>query len=359
MIQNNPQPHLPSIEYAQYKSTAADFVVREIMTIEFTQQGEHLWLYIQKTNLNTLFVAKLLSKWANIALRDVGYSGLKDRRAVTYQWFSLRIPKGHLPKTSFQEFAKSHICHDETISVLQQYWHNKKLNRGTHKHNHFCITLKNVIGDKHIIDEHLAVIKNKGIPNYFGSQRFGIDGNNIKNAAIFFKKITENPQPYKPHKKDLETHSIYISTAKSIIFNALLTKRVTLKNWDSAVDGDVFNLDGTASIFTDDINQNIHQRLAIGDIHIAGILFGVGQTKSTSQAALIENDILSMPEFEIFQQGLLKVGTKLSYRSLRLIPKHLSWQWQDDGLILDFILPSGTFATSILVALVQTLQQPK
>ena len=360
MTISNPQPLSPSIVQADFKSTPNDFIVHELLSIEFSHHGEHLWLHLKKTNLNTTFVAKLLAKWANIPVSDVGYSGLKDRRAVTQQWFSLRLPSTKPPSRDFDEFLSTQALHDdENIQLLEQHWHHKKLNRGTHKHNQFIIRLTNVVGDKHEIDKQLSIIQHKGVPNYFGNQRFGIDGKNIENAQIFFEALISSKQPYKPHKKSLEKHAMYISSAKSLIFNAILAKRVLLNNWDTAIDGDVFNLDGSGSIFTDSSDDNIHQRLLTGDIHIASILFGTGQSKATNQASMIEKDILSLPEFTIFQQGLLKVGSKLSYRPLRLIPKKLSWQWQDDNLTLTFVLPSGTFATSILAALVATLKQPQ
>ena len=94
------------------------------MPLDFTGEGEHLWLHIEKSGMNTAYLAKLLSEWADIPLRDVGYSGLKDRHALTTQWFSLRIPKKQLPPT---EFAPVDISESETVTILAQHWHNKKL----------------------------------------------------------------------------------------------------------------------------------------------------------------------------------------------------------------------------------------
>ena len=82
------QPSPAPILSARFKQSAADFQVDELLEVELSGEGEHLWLLIKKTGMNTSFVADQLAKWAKIPSRDVGYSGLKDRQAVTTQWFS-------------------------------------------------------------------------------------------------------------------------------------------------------------------------------------------------------------------------------------------------------------------------------
>lgn len=351
------RPFTPAIAHATFKHTPHDFIVKEIMDIEYTHDGEHLWLYVCKVGMNTAFVAKLLADWAGMGVRDVGYSGLKDRHAETYQWFSLRIPHRQMPDTDFHKFIKPHLQEHESLTILAQYWHNKKLNRGTHKFNEFTITLKQVSGDKTAIDEQLQSIQTTGVPNYFGEQRFGIDGNNIDKTKLFFEKLLASNKPYKPFKKELDKHSIYISTAKSVIFNALLSKRVALGNWDKAVAGDVFNLDGTGSIFTSAIDGEIIQRINDKDIHPTAPLFGVGEMRNADESLAIYDNMLNQEVFNIFKQGLLKVNTKLSYRPLRLCVHELDWHWQDDDLALKFVLPSGAFATSVLFAICEDLQE--
>lgn len=352
---DTPQPHTPQIAQAQFRTTPQDFIVHEILAIDFSEQGEHLWLYVQKINVNTSFVVKLLAKWANIGESDVGYSGLKDRKAVTYQWFSLRIPNRQSPNTDFKDFIQTQLSADERITIIKQHWHNKKLSRGTHKHNHFNITLRQVMGDKALIDEQLTTIKTKGVPNYFGQQRFGIDGGNIAHSHEFFAKLIASDKPYRPRKKDLPRHSLYISTAKSLIFNRILAKRVVLGTWDRPMTGDVFNLDGTGSIFVANLDDDIYQRLSTGDIHIAGILFGTGKSRASDTALAIEQEVLNDKHLATLVAGLNKIDSKLSYRPLRLLPQNLMWQWHGDTLVLDFCLPRGSFATSVLGAVAQKL----
>ena len=356
MNELNIQPLNPAISSAKFKQTADDFVVKEILDIEFDGTGEHLWLFIKKSHVNTAFVVKLLSDWANIKPSDIGFSGLKDRHATTYQWFSLRIPQKTLPQIAFNDFIQikyddKTLNDNECIEPLQSVWHGKKLHRGTHKANHFIIKLKEVMGDKNTIDTLIQQIKQCGVPNYFGEQRFGNDGNNIINAQRFFAKILANNKPYKPHKKDLNKNSIYISTAKSLIFNKLLSERITRGYYDTPLMGDVFNLAGTGSLFCDGIDDVILQRLASHDIHIAGLMFGAGRRLSRDDAYALEEEILNLPQLQIFKDGLIKVGTQASYRPLRLLPQELIWQWDKDCLTLQFALPTGGFATSVLSAL--------
>ncbi len=352
----NPQPFAPAITHALMKKYADDFIVKELLDIEFCGTGEHLWVYIKKTNVNTAFMVKLLSQWANIKPVDIGFSGLKDRHAVTYQWFSLRLPKKSLPDMDFDTFIHTQktngvLHHDEHIELLNSSWHSKKLSRGTHKFNEFHITLRNVLGDKLAIDDLLNTIKENGVPNYFGEQRFGNDGNNIVNAQHFFQSILAKNKPYKPHKKDIHKHSIYISTAKSLIFNTLLGKRILDHHYDTPITGDVFNLSGTGSVFCDVIDETLLKRLADKDIHIASFMFGTGKRLSADDARALENKVLDLPDLQILRDGLLKVGTQISYRPLRLLPQELLWHWDNDCLVLQFTLPTGGFATSVLSAL--------
>lgn len=343
---------------ATFKDTPSDFIVTENLSLDFDGQGEHLWLYAEKIGMNTTFVARLLSDWAGIGVRDVGYSGLKDRHAQTFQWFSLRLPNKTAPQQAFDDFVADKLSSNEKITLLKQHWHGRKLGRGTHQSNHFTITLKNVIGDKTAIDQHLAHIAQAGVPNYFGEQRFGHDGNNLAKAQAFFEKLLASPKPYKPLKKDLERHSLLISTARSHLFNEILALRVENGTWNQAVAGEVFNLDGTGSIFTADIDESIQARLANHDIHPTIALYGIGDNKASLTALDLENSIFQDEKYTTLIKGLEKVNAKMLRRSTRLIVRDLSWHWQDNALTINFTLPKGTFATVVLHALARQLTEP-
>ncbi|UNU73115.1 tRNA pseudouridine(13) synthase TruD [Moraxella nasovis] len=353
------KPYLPAIESAYFKTTPADFIVTEQLDIEFSGAGEHLWVYVFKENMNTTFVAKLLAMWADIGVRDVGFSGLKDRRAQTFQWFSLLIPKSVMPSISFEKFIKTQALNDdEKVSLLKTHWHHKKLGRGTHKTNHFNLTLREVKGNRQAIDEQLHAIATLGVPNYFGDQRFGIDAQNIQKSQQFFEKILATGKPYKPYKKDQERHALLISTARSVLFNAVLDYRVSLGLWNQAIAGDVFNLDGTGSVFTSEITDEICQRISKGDIHPTAPLFGAGKSLATDDCLSLEKAILDDEKYASFTKGLVAIKAKMARRSTRLLIGNLKWQWQNDEILtLEFNLPKGSFATVVLDAIVAELIQ--
>lgn len=347
-------PYQPSITTAIYKQSPDDFIVNEQQNINFSHQGEHLWLQVCKVNLNTHFVSKLLAKWADIPVKDVGFSGLKDRHAVTTQFFSLRLPKKVYPTISFDEFLQQNpLNSDEKLQILAQYWHDKKLQRGTHKFNQFIITLHHVLGDKTAIENQLNLIKKQGVPNYFGEQRFGHDDNNLNQAlALFENKLKLNPK----RPKDQEKISLYLSSARSEIFNAILAKRVLDNSWQTPILGDVMNLAGSQSVFVPDrIDDSIRQRLAIADIYLTGAMWGAGELQSFADVAKLEQSVIdNNPTYQIFADGLAKFGLKQQRRALVLLPKDLSWQWLDvDSLQLQFSLPTGCFATTVLNCLIK------
>ncbi|WP_230655873.1 tRNA pseudouridine(13) synthase TruD [Psychrobacter sp. I-STPA10] len=357
-IQNLPQPTKASIVSAHYKQSAEDFIVNEILNIDFSEEGEHLWLYIEKRGMNTTFVANALADWANISRRDVGYSGLKDRHAITRQWFSLRLPKRQLPATSFtlDEPEKS-----EYAKVLDTHWHNKKLNRGTHKYNEFILTLRDVMGDKQQIEAQLTHIAKHGVPNYFGEQRFGIAGRNIAQALEWFEHGTINGRP-SHGKKNRDTQSILLSAARSLIFNQILAARIVNDTWQTGMDGDAFNLNGSGSIFaTECMDETLKQRLAEGDIHPTAVMWGKNNDKVQGSVKDLEQHIVASSELLTrLANGIENQGIKASRRALRLPLTKLTWQWQDDStktnetlLVLNFCLPTGSYATSVLSALIK------
>ena len=367
-----PQPLSPPIKQATYKATPEDFVVNEVLELDFTGEGEHLWLHMQKSGINTAYLAKLLSEWADIPLRDVGYSGLKDRQALTTQWFSLRIPKKQLPATAF---APVDIKEHESVTILAQHWHNKKLNRGTHKANQFIITLRDIqyadsisaTEPKHHLERHLQVISKTGVPNYFGPQRFGFGDNNIREALNLFardaSKVLADKAPAKKKNKrkgaPREQNSMELSAARSLIFNQILAARVRDGSWNTGLAGEVFNLDGSGSIFaTEQLDDELRARLASGDIHPTAVMWGTSNDKVTSAAADIENDTVQHSALLLqLATGLEQREIKAQRRALRLPIADLTWHWMDEqNLVLDFTLITGSFATSVLASLVQNLQ---
>ena len=365
-----PQPMKPPIKQALYKAKPEDFVVNERLEVDFTGEGEHLWLHIKKSGINTAYLAKLLSEWADIPLRDVGYSGLKDRQALTTQWFSLRLPKKQKPDS---DFAPVDIKEHETVKIIAEHWHNKKLNRGTHNANQFVITLRDIefakdqtLGDKSSVEQHLQTISKTGVPNYFGPQRFGFGGNNIREALNLFArplKSTSSAKKKNKRKSALrEQNSMELSAARSLIFNQILAARVQDGSWNTGLNGEVFNLNGSGSIFASEhMDETLQARLASGDIHPTAVMWGTGNNKVAGEAAELEKTVVQQDALlAALATGLEQREVKAQRRALRLPVEDLSWRWADkqDGeqtLVLSFTLTTGSFATSVLASVVEHL----
>ncbi|WP_201609718.1 tRNA pseudouridine(13) synthase TruD [Psychrobacter submarinus] len=365
-----PQPMKPPIKQALYKAKPEDFVVNERLEVDFTGEGEHLWLHIKKSGINTAYLAKLLSEWADIPLRDVGYSGLKDRQALTTQWFSLRLPKKQKPDS---DFAPVDIKEHETVKIIAEHWHNKKLNRGTHNANQFVITLRDIefakdqtLGDKSFVEQHLQTISETGVPNYFGPQRFGFGGNNIREALnLFARRLKSTSSAKKKNKRKSavrEQNSMELSAARSLIFNQILAARVQDGSWNTGLNGEVFNLNGSGSIFASEhMDETLQARVASGDIHPTAVMWGTGNDKVAGDAAELENTVVQQDALlAALATGLEQREVKAQRRALRLPVEDLSWRWADkqDGeqtLVLSFTLTTGSFATSVLASVVEHL----
>ncbi len=326
---------------ATFRNAIEDFLVEELPAFAPAGQGEHLLLTIEKRGMNTVFVAKAIARWAGIPEMDVGYAGLKDRHAVTRQRFSVRLPKKVAP-----DVAKLNA---EGLQVLSQQWHDRKLPRGALAGNRFEIVLRAVVGERPAIEARLVQIATGGIPNYFGEQRFGRDGDNVESARRMFAG----------ERLRREQQSILLSAARSEIFNAVLAARIGDGRWNTALDGEVWMLDGTQSVFGPEaVSDELLARAGALDIHPTGPLWGRGELRSTG--AVREIETATAAGFSDLCAGLEKAGLKQERRAQRVRVGDLQWRWlSDDALHLEFSLPPGAYATSVLAELGEVAQSPR
>lgn len=337
VLQNLPRASGDVTYTAQIKTKPEDFYVEEVLGFEPGSaelgQSEHVFLWVEKRGANSTFVAEQLAKLAGISPKAVSFAGLKDRHAVTRQWFSLHMPgQGH--------HSLLELKHDE-FSILKAERHNKKLKRGVHQGNRFTIVLRNVDGDVEKIQQRFMSFAENGFPNYFAEQRFGRNYSNLHNALLWFAKELRP----KASKK-----GFYLSAARSFLFNAILSERINSNQWCAPIEGDVFMLDGSQSIFTD-YDDSVLPRLASGDVHITASLPGEGRDLQISKALMIENEILT--RYDSLFNGIIAQRAKREQRSLRVIPKQLNAKIIDTATIeLSFYLPKGSFATALLAELV-------
>lgn len=298
---------------AVIRSEPEDFVVEELLDVDFTGSGEHLYLLLRKRNLNTFWVARQLAEQYQVPPLAVGYAGLKDRRAVTTQWFSVATAAAARPA-----FAHLVLNDGERLELVTQARHIRKLRRGDHRGNRFTLRLRQVTASREAMEQRLAAIAERGVPNYFGEQRFGHDGGNLQ---TFVDRLQNGRLPRQLPKRDL-----VLSAARSWVFNQVLSARVRDDSWHH--DDDADPLSGT------------------------GPLWGRGRSPLSRDEEMRERTWLA--PFEDWLYALEHAGLSQERRPLCLRPLNFSWRWLDDGdLQLHFSLPPGAFATAVLRELVE------
>lgn len=315
---------------ARLRVAPEDFVVEEQLSFTASGSGEHWLLSVEKRNANTVWAAGRLARFAGVAEREVGYAGLKDRHALTRQFFSLPAKKGaNLDWSSFS---------DPEVRVLNAARHARKLQRGALIGNRFELILREVVGDPATAEPVLTRIAAGGVPNYFGEQRFGRGGGNVDRARALFAG---------GHFQRNE-RSLLISAARSELFNAVLAARVADASWQRAIDGDVFQLDRRSAIFGPEAaDELLRARIEAGEIHPTGPLWGQGELRSQGAAFALERAVVD--RYPELAAGLIACGLEQQRRALRVRPQDLSWRWLDPHTLhITFALPAGAYATTLL-----------
>lgn len=282
------------------KQQEDDFYVEEIMSQELTSEGEHIWLWVEKKGQNTEYVAKAIARFAGVRQMDVGFSGLKDRWAVTRQWFSIYL--GNKPEPDWANFEMEHV------SVLKVDRHVKKLRRGEHEANHFRLVVRQLENTEGL-EDGLNFIKDNGFPNYYGPQRFGNHASNLEKGVQFFNGEI---------KASRSQRSFYLSAARSYLFNLNLAEKIRA-------------------------GEALFQ---LGD----GPLYGDAQR---DVSPLTENEQAIYDAHPELAKGIHKNRLKLERRPYRINVSEMSWQQDGDKLVLEFDLPTGVFATSLLAEIIE------
>ncbi len=330
--------HGPVTARARIRSAPEDFRVEEVLGFEADGEGPHVMLKVEKRGSNTHWVAGQLARHAGVPPREVGYAGLKDRHAVTVQHFTVNIDRKPEPDWS--------AVGGDSFKVISTARQRRKLKTGVLKGNRFRLVLRDLSGSAASLAPKLEAIAERGVPNYFGAQRFGRAGANIPKAAAMLSG--------ERRIHDRRLRSFLLSTARSLLFNAVLSRRVEAGNWDALLEGDALMLDGSRSVFRSEAGDAaLPARLASSDVHPTGPLWGRGDSMASGAARALEE--AAVLEHSALAEGLIAAGLEAARRSLRLPVREFSWQVPDEGtLILEFFLPAGAYATAVLRELVQT-----
>jgi len=309
-----------------------DFRVEEILGFEPDGSGGHVLLIVEKRGANTGWVASQLARASGIHGRDVGWSGHKDRNALTRQAFTLPWPTG-------ASIERCLTFAGDGYRVVSASRHGRKLRPGSHRANRFAIQVRDVDGDPVALATRLAAIAALGVPNYFGPQRFGREGSNLEVARRWARGAAA--------PRDRQARAFALSAARSAIFNAVLAERVRRGDWNRLVEGDAAMLDGRRSYFVADVvDDSLERRCADMDLHPSGPLWGSGELPSRADARSLESAVAGS-EAELCDL-LAAQGLEHERRSLRLPVPGLEWRLDPDGLLLEFELQRGAFATAVL-----------
>jgi tRNA pseudouridine13 synthase len=269
-------------------------------------EGEHLFLQIKKRDQNTQWVAGLLSKLAGIKRNDVSFCGLKDRFAVTTQWFSLYLPG--------RELTLEQLQHDD-FKILSTARHHKKLRRGMHSGNQFRLVLREFDALEEQLEEieaRLQKIASHGVPNYFGEQRFGHDCGNLHQA----QELIERDQL----KGNRRGTGMILSAARSWLYNLVLAERIQCDNWSAPMEYET---------------------------QPCAPLWGRGRSAAGGDLQQLEQGILK--DWQSWCYALEHAGLKQERRATVLVPSALQWKCLGaDQLELSFGLAAGGYATVVL-----------
>ncbi len=331
-----PRGYQPAPVQGLIKQQLEDFQVEEILGFEPDGAGAHAWLRIRKRGANTRWLADAIARLAGVRRRDVGYAGLKDRAAVATQWFSVAVDGAAEPDWD--------ALGSTQVEVLEVTRHRRKLRRGVQTGNRFRLRVRGVAGDPHGLEARAAEVAGRGVPNYFGAQRFGRDGDNIARA---WQMLGEGRRV-----RDRGLRGIYLSAARAMLFNRVLAQRVRDDSWWRALPGEALMLDGSRSVFgIAEPDAGIEARLAALDVHPSGPLWGSGDALAGGEALAVERAALA--PCAPWCDALLAAGLEHARRALRVPLAGLEATFEaPDRLLLAFALPAGAYATMAVRELV-------
>lgn len=307
------------------KTTPEDFLVVEQASHDehAAAEGPHLYLYIEKRGLTSSELVRMVADANGLPRSSIGYAGMKDKFAVTRQWLSVPL-----------EEAPSEVTVPEEVRELARLRATKKLRRGWHEGNDFELVLREIGGAaannpptataiRSALTQRLTQIRDQGVPNYFGPQRFGYD--NVPTAIAWLPRRRKERNAFK--------RGLYLSVLRSFLFNEVLSARIA--------DGSFAQGSFAQGSFAqhDDPLQNAEPA--------TGPLWGRGRLQAS--AADVEFETAVLADYADICGELEYAGLKQERRALHLQPRDLRWEWQDDATLkLCFGLSGGCYATSLL-----------
>lgn len=330
-----PAPHEPAVFHDDLPTLGGsigaepeDFIVDERPLYEPSGEGAHVYVRLRKTNATTRDAIRALARAAGVKDRDIGSAGMKDKVAVTSQWLSL--PESCRPPETWELPAN--------LEVIETSRHKNKLRTGHSNGNLFQIRVVGARGDS---SAHVDRLRSRGLPNYFGPQRFGFGGRNLGDALRWLRGDEKRGR-----RKSFQ-NQLLASVLQSELFNRYTSARIAL-GLDAPLAGEVLRLHGSTSSFRCESPDEDQPRLVSGDVHLLGPMVGPKMLPAGGRALELEASVqseLGLTDADLETLGRFAPGTR---RDLWLHPEGLEAGPEQDSLAVSFSLPAGSYATQVI-----------
>lgn len=323
----------------QIRESVEHFVVEEIPLYEAQGDGQHLYINLTKEGLTTRDIQHQLARLFQVGPKMVGFAGMKDKHARTTQTFSINV--GHVDQ-AFVEEAPARIQSELPVTVHWARLHQNKLKPGHLLGNRFTITITG-IGDQPgealaQAQEIIQSLKSRGVPNYFGPQRLGVNGSNVRQGLSILQGRRKSRDPW--------THRFMITCYQSYLCNRYLAQRLEKGFFDHLLTGDVAKKHATGGMF-DVADATVEQpRYTAQEISFTAPIYGPKMWEAQAESGHFEQEVLAQSAVTLrdFQQARM-TGTR---RLGRLLLPDIGVELTEAGLVVAFFLPKGAFATTVL-----------
>ncbi|MBX7057357.1 MAG: tRNA pseudouridine(13) synthase TruD [Leptospirales bacterium] len=327
--------NLPGIG-GQFKAHPEDFVVEELPLYDACGEGEHIYLRLRRRLLNTRELVGMLARELSISEASIGYAGLKDRRALSEQTFSL-----HMPRVALQSVVDRIAARLPSLQVLAANRHRNKLRVGHLRGNRFRLQLRELHPQwMPRLQAKLAFLDSVGTPNYFGEQRFGAEGDNAGRGLA----ILQGRQKARGWMR-----RFMLSALQSDLFNRWLASRLQMLCYPQLLAGDVARKRQSGGIFVVQDPELENQRRLRGEIDLCGPIFGQKMPAAEGRPAQMEKAVLDSAGlgFRDFDRSELPGSRRPAIMPIAALQWHAA---PNDlhRLEMQFELPPGCYATVLL-----------
>lgn len=331
----------------ELKAYPSDFRVTEKGLYPCSSLGPHLYLDIQRQELTTPEVAKILGDAFGIDSKDVGYAGLKDKQALTRQPFSVAFAEALEVELSATQLAALNAAGIECLGMER---HQNKLKKGHLLGNEFVIVLRNpklTENWRERLEDTKTKLKDSGVPNFFGAQRFGIHGDNAQFGLNLLR--SKNRFRGKRWLREFQLNAI-----QSLMFNIWLAHRLELDEQVTPLVGDILKTQRGGLFLNEEADHETNcERFKAGEIVVAGPIFGNKMPKAEGQARAIEDQVLTQFDLALDLAAFRSHRLSGARRAATLALTDFSWKQNGDTLEFSFYLPKGSYATILMAHFIQ------